>query len=401
MKLVSLALLLLPWFVARAAPTELPTPAAPGALAPTLSLGPDQVVRLAWLEPTGADTWALRLSRLAADASAWEAPGTIAAGAGWLANWADTPHVTPLADDTLMAVWYVRNPATGHAHAGHHGAGYHACYSVSHDHGRTWSAPQRTTGESTSVEFLSVLALGENSRALVAWLDGRTRAAGPDQQALYAQTFLASGPDRLVEARVCDCCPLSLVSVPGGALLAYRGRSTDEVRDIRLARWQDGAWQPPTDLHADGWRIKGCPVNGPRLAAAGDLVAAAWYTAAQDQPRVQLKRSRDGGRTWSDSVRVDLGRPQGRVDCLLRPDGTALVTWLELAGTEGSREGGIYLRTLDPGGQLGPPRLLAATTTARASGIPRALLLRDGRLLLAHTVDAEPTRITTLLVSLD
>lgn len=401
MKLVTLALLALASSCAGfAAGTALPVPAAPGSLAPSLSIAPDGVVRLAWLEPAGPSAWALRCSALAPERLEWSPPTTIAQGPGWFANWADLPLLAPLDADTLMAVWFVENPTAAHGHAGHHGGGYHAQYSLSYDRGTTWSPPDRTTGESNVVEFLTVLPLGENSRALVAWLDGRTRATGPDQQALYAQTFLASGPDRLVDPRVCDCCPLSLVRVPGGALLAYRGRSANEIRDIRLARWQDGAWQPPTDLHADGWQINGCPVNGPRLAARGELVAAAWYTAAQEQPRVQVKRSSDGGRTWSEPVRVDLGRPQGRVDCLLRPDGTALVTWLELAGDGADRRaGGIYLRAVGLDGQAGPPRLVAATTTARASGVPRAVLLSDGRLLLAHTVDTQPSRIATLLIA--
>ncbi|HYC71208.1 MAG TPA: sialidase family protein [Opitutaceae bacterium] len=377
-----------------------PSPAGPGSLAPSLATAPDGSALLSWLEPAGADRWALKLSRLDAAARTWSAPVEIARGSDWFVNWADCPTVAPLSESHLMAVWFIENPASGAAH-GHHGAGYHAVYSLSDDGGASWTPPQAMTGESRSTEFTAVLPLGENSRALAAWLDGRARAGGPagaDQQTLYAQTFLADGPDQLVDPRVCDCCQLSLARVPRGALLAYRGRTADEVRDIRIARWRDGRWEAPQPLHDDGWKIAACPVNGPRLAARGEQVVAAWFTAAQDRPRIQVKFSRDAGATWSDPVRIDRGRPQGRVDCLLRDDGTALVTWLELEGAAESRAGGIYLQVAAADGPRGEPRLLAATKTTRASGFPRMAALPDGRVLLAYTVDEQLSRVATLLL---
>lgn len=384
-----------------AAPREIASPAAPGAMGPSLSSAPDGTALLSWLEPGGQDRWVLKFSRFEAAAARWSGAQKITEGANWFVNWADFPNVTALSESDLMAVWFVENPAAGHGHGGHHGAGYHAEYSLSDDGGKTWSKPQPTTGESRATEFTTVLALGENSRALVAWLDGRSRAQGVDQMSLHAQTFLASGPDARVDARVCDCCQLSLARIPGGALLAYRGRSTDEVRDIRIARWSDGTWQSPVALHDDGWKINACPVNGPRLASRGQVVVAAWYTAAQGQPRVQVKFSRDAGTTWGPPIRLDRGTPQGRVDCLLRADGAALVTWLELEGTEAAKRGGIYAQVVGPDGPRGEPQLLAATKTTRASGFPRLAALADGRVLLAYTKDEEPSRVATLLLDLN
>lgn len=398
MKIPTLLLSALVGTFAATAPHELAPPAGPGALAPSLAAAPDGIVRLSWLEPAGAERWALKVSRFDAAADRWLEPVTVASGTDWFVNWADFPSVNALSETDLMAVWFVENPASPGAH-GHHGAGYHAEYSLSDDGGKTWSEAQPTTGESRTTEFTTVLALGENSRGLVAWLDGRAREQGKaDEQALYAQTFLAGGPDQLVESRVCDCCQLSLARVPGGALLAYRGRSNEEIRDIRIARWRDGAWEKPRDLHTDGWKIEACPVNGPRLAARGSRVVATWYTAAQQQPRVQVKFSTDAGETWSAPVRVDRGRPQGRLDCLLRADGTALVSWLELTGDDASRQGGIYVQAVRPAGAIGQPQLVAATQTTRASGFPRMVELPDGRVLLAYTVDDEPSRIATLLL---
>ena len=56
------------------------------------------------------------------------------------------------------------------------------------------------------------------------------------------------------------------------------------------AATSDGAWQDAVAAGADGWHIEGCPVNGPAIAAAGERVAVAWFTAAGDAPRVRFAR---------------------------------------------------------------------------------------------------------------
>src|SRR5690606_33942859 len=162
------ALLLLPaaTFANPSFATPLPPPAAPGAMAPSLSRTPDGTPLHSWAEPADAQSWQLRFSRFDPATNQFSAATTIAHGSGWLVNWADVPTLTPLSEETWMAVWSVENPSTGHGHGAgrHHGAGYHAVYSLTHDAGKTWSAPQRTSGESNFIEFVAVHALGQNSR---------------------------------------------------------------------------------------------------------------------------------------------------------------------------------------------------------------------------------------------
>lgn len=375
---------------------DIPTPSAPGAMGSSLVMGPDGTAWLSWLEPAGGENWALKFSRFDAALQRWGDARLIAQGANFFVNWADFP-VLAVQPDGMTAVWFVNNPPGAH---GHHGETYHAVFSVSTDGGATWGPPQPITGESDSVEFVALQPL-RDGRLLAAWLDGRARAPGSDRQALYARVLGAPGPDTLVDGFVCDCCQLSFVpTTAGGALLAYRGRTRDEIRDMQLARFDGRTWSPPAPLHADGWKIAGCPVNGPQLAEDGDRIGAVWFTAPDNQARVLARVSADAGQTFGPAVRVDLGRPQGRVDSVLRADGTLVMTWLESVGKEPDQPGGIYLRTLAREGELSEPRLIVPASTSRMSGFPRMLLLGGRQLLLTSTQDGDTSRLRTLLVNL-
>lgn len=381
---------------------EVPSPAGAGAMGSSLTAMPDGTLLLSWLEPVEGETWALKFSFFDAANEHWITAQTIATGADWFINWADFPSVTPLSVTELLAVWFVNNPEPEHGGTGgHHGAGYRSVQSVSHDRGVTWSAPQATTAESAVTEFTATLALENRSRALVAWLDGRARAGHRPVQALYAQTLATGGSDLLVDGSVCDCCQLALARVGDDALLAYRGRTDNEVRDIRLARWRNGAWEAPRSLHDDLWEISACPVNGPRLVARGENVAAIWFTAAQGRPRVLAKVSHDGGDSFGKVHAIDLGSPLGRVDAVMLADGTTMFTWLELTGNEAGKVGGIFLRRLSPAGELSNAELLAPSTTARAGGFPRIVQLSPTQLVLSYTAQSGVSRVATLIIELN
>jgi hypothetical protein len=375
------------------------SPAGPGAMGSSLTRSPDDAVYLSWLEPAGREVWALKFSRFDAAHSRWSEARTIAQSADWFINWADFP-VLAVQKDRLTAVWFVNVPGT----SGHHAEKYRALHSSSADGGATWSVPQPVTRESESVEFVALQPLADG-RLLAAWLDGRARAQGEDRQTLCARILGTDGPDTVVDPFVCDCCQLSFVpTTDGGALLAYRGRTKEEVRDMRLARFDGRTWSVPTALNADGWLINACPVNGPQLAECGDLIAAVWFTAAGNSPRVQARVSDSAGDKFAQPVRLDLGKPQGRVDNLMLPDGTAVFTWLETADQKSGRAGGIYARILAFDGKLSDPTLLAPATTSRASGFPRIALVPGGgprRFLLSYTAEGDPSRVVTSLVRLE
>jgi hypothetical protein len=377
-------------------------PAAPGAMGSTLVNAPDGSLLLSWLEPAGQLAWAAKLSRFDPAAAAWSEPRLIVQGPELFINWADFPQLAVAPNGRITAVWFVNNPVhhAATAGAGHHGPGYRAIYAHSSDQGKSWSPDLPVSDESLPVEFPTLQPL-TGDRVLAAWLDGRGRGSGDDRMKLYARVLDAPGSDTLVDESVCDCCQLSFVPVSNGVLLAYRGRTGDEIRDILLARFDGRGWTKLGPLNADGWKIAGCPVNGPQLAANGARVGAVWYTAAGNEPRVLARLSTDSGETFGPVARVDLGRPQGRVDAVMLADGTLVMSWLEMTGQEGGKEGGIYLRTLSPSGELAEPRLVAPSKTSRMSGFPRIALLGGRELLLTCTQDGEPTRVLAFRIELD
>ncbi len=385
---------------------EIASPAGAGASGASLTTSPDGTVWLSWLEPVTSPAgqtaapgpMALRVSTLDPATNIWRAPRTIASGTNWFVNWADFPALTVGPGGHATAVWFVNNPATAAAHD-HDGPGYRAFLSRTTDAGATWSAPLALTKSSDSVEFVSLATLADG-RVLAAWLDGRGKKAGGRTQRLYARIVGDQGPDTLIDESVCDCCQTALTAFPdGGALLAYRGRTREEVRDIRLARFRGTAWETPHALASDDWRIDGCPVNGPQLASDGGRVAAAWFTGADNDPRVLASFSPDAGARFLMPLRIDSAKPAGRVATLLLHDGALLVTWV-------GADGGFWLRRVTPDFTITEPVALTTPAAGTVKGFPRLALRRDyaggkttAQFIAAYTREGSPSTVATLLVT--
>lgn len=372
------------------APSPLPSPAGPGAAQPRLALAPGGDVLMTWLEPQEAGGHALRFARLRGDA--WSAPVTIAAGDSFFVNWADFPALVAL-DDERLAVSYpwVSGPD---AYA------YDVMIRRSGDGGATWGAPLRPHTDGTATEHGFVTLLAEDGALRAVWLDGRNfqgagghgdHDAGPGPEMTLRTARIGDdgtmSDETVLDPRTCDCCGTSGVAAGGSTLIAYRDRSAGEIRDISAVRREGGAWSPPAALHADGWEVPGCPVNGPALAAAGDRVAAAWFTAARDTPAVLASFAGADGR-FGAPLRPDGGRPLGRTSVAGLDDGSAVVAWLEAVPDTAE----IRLRRIGADGRMDEPLLLARTSPRRASGFPQVVRSGD-RLVCAWTVPGEPSEV--------
>jgi len=368
---------------------ELPTAAAAGSLGPNLFAAADGRVYLSWIERMTDGRSALRYAVYAGEG--WSSPQVVAEGPDWFVNWADFPSLVALPDGLLAAHWLVRNPSAPHA--------YDIRIALSADGGGSWSKPLMPHRDGTATEhgFVSLFA-AEDGRLAAAWLDGRNTQ--PDSGAHghgggeMTLRYAAIGRDlRLhdevqLDARVCDCCQTSAAVTADGPLVVFRDRSRLEERDIAVVRRREGRWQDPRAMPADLWRIEGCPVNGPAVAAHGRRVAVAWFTAANDVPRVRVAFSADAGAGFGRPVTVDDGRPLGRVDVVLLDDGDAVVSWLE-SSPEGSS---LRLRRIHPDGKTGEAVVVLPAGSRISNGFPQ--LARSGdTLLLAWTAERVRTAI--------
>lgn len=371
-------------------------PSSPGAAQPNLVRTPDGRLLLGWISSVPGRRKALQFDAWGDDGRWQGAPRTIVVGDSLVANWANPPQIAATADGALWVQWLQKA-----------GEGAHLMLSRSADGGFKWSAPMQVDDDIADAE-LGFAALWPASRSSIGltWLESSPSGAGhpgggahahgmstshahADSQGgtptvLHAAVFdgglRRAGDDSVVDAMACDCCRTAVAATPGGALAVYRDRTPAEIRDIAAVRFDGTRWSAPAPVHADGWKMTGCPVNGPAVATEGNTAVVAWYTAAGDKPTVKLARSRDGGAHFDPAVALDQGDAvHGRVAVALdaqqawvlwtREDATGQSLWLARYAPDLSRE-------------LQRVQLAKLHTRGNASGYPQMAVL-DGA---AHVV---------------
>ena len=364
-------------------------PAAPGAAQPDLVTAPDGRLLLSWLDTQPGRRTRLQYAEFS-PAGQWQGPKTIAIGASFVVNWADTPHILATPDGALWVQWLQKSAEAG--------ASYDVLLSTSRNDGMNWSEPLRPHTDGTVSEhgFVSMWPQG-NDRLGIAWLDGRNMVAaaghaqtGHDGHGAGAMTLrsavfdgsLRTDGEVELDASVCDCCQTDAALTAKGPLLVYRDRTEDEIRDIHVARFDGKAWSPSKPVFADQWKMPACPVNGPSVAARGDEVVVAWYTGAGDQPTVKLVRSTDAGDSFSAPLVLEQGDTvQGRVDVALDA-GNAWVLWLR----EDDAGQSLWLARYAPdlSKQIEKVEVARLQGRGRGTGFPQ-LALREGKAYLVWT----------------
>src|SRR5690554_3583326 len=247
------------------------------------------------------------------------------------------------------------------------------------DGGGRWSRPVSPHDDGTRSEhgFVSLWPAPRGGLG-IAWLDGRDTGGahlGADDgghatagamtlRAAHFDGALRRSGDVEIDASTCECCQTSAAVTARGPLLVYRGRTGDEVRDILATRLDGEAWTTPRPVHADGWVMGACPVNGPAVAAGGEAAVVAWYTAADGGHEVRAAASADAGDSFAAPVAIDAGDAvQGRVDVAMG-DGQAWILWLrEEAGGQS-----LWLSRRSPDLATEHQRLQVATLAGRGRG---------------------------------
>jgi hypothetical protein len=277
---------------------EVDPPVGAFSMAPNLVTA-GEAVYASWLErfesSSGEVRHRLNMARLAAEG--WNAPTTIAEGGDFFANWADLPAVAVAEDGTLYAHWLAKTDEETYA--------YSIFLARSINGGETWSQLGRLNDDDTPTEhgFVTYTPEGDSVRAF--WLDGREMVDEKPMSLRTAAVGETVGPAEVLEDRVCECCSTDAALSAQGPVLVFRDRSDEEIRDIGVIRRERESWTKTNTVYADNWKIPGCPVNGPAIAAAGDSLVVVWYTAGGDQPRVQVAFSADAGASFQAARVID------------------------------------------------------------------------------------------------
>jgi hypothetical protein len=328
------------------APAALTVPAAEPATGPRLSGGNGDPLILSWMEKN-EDGGSLHYSRLGDNG--WSEAKSVVAGVDMFVNWADMPSVQPMNDGYLSAHWLEKSAELTYA--------YDVVFVQSADGGKTWSTPIRPHSDGTPTEHGFVSMYRDDSGTGLIWLDGRkmVNEAGDDPTAT-GMTLRAAvigqdssiNDEQLVDELICDCCQTDIALAASGPVAVYRDRSTAEIRDISVSRLLDGQWRAGVTLGPDNWEIPGCPVNGPSIAADGDFVAVARFTAAGGEPKVKLSLSTDSGETFGDDIEVASGQTLGRVGVAHLSGGSVAVSWLQ---TSAERSNEVVVRKISADGK--------------------------------------------------
>jgi hypothetical protein len=155
-------------------------------------------------------------------------------------------------------------------------------------------------------------------------------------------------------------------------------------------RLVNGTWTSPQIIYEDNWEINGCPVNGPRVIAQDKNVVVAWFSMPNQEAQVKVVFSDDAAETVSKPIRVDKGKPIGRVDLEWLDDDAVFGLWIEnssIIGARVERDGVVWSTTL------------SSSSEARSSGFPQVTRVSKNQLVLAWT-DDQTKQVKTAIINL-
>ncbi|MFT5198898.1 MAG: hypothetical protein ACI87O_001558 [Planctomycetota bacterium] len=373
------------------------SPAGPNSSLPSLVKGANRETYLSWVDREADKTAVLRIARLGANS--WGAPIEVVRGKDLMLNWADFPSVQVSSSGIVIASW-LRKGSEAHS--------YSAEFRISTDRCESWGPVTRLHDDDSPGEhgFVSLAPLGKDSFGAI-WLDGRAMAGqghgatmghGAGAMALYFRTISkdgALGEEVVLDERVCDCCQTSLIALPdGGLLAAYRDRSGEEIRDIATLKFDGKQWSKPTPAHVDGWKIAGCPVNGPRLADGDSFRGVTWFTAAGKRGAAAYAKVGAGPLEKLRAIPIADKQTLGRVDMVPVLYDSMLVVWLE-AVEDGQAEWRV--RRISNAGEKGDSIVIAKVPGERSVGFLRMVSAGQGAVLAWTSPGPESRVLTTIL----
>lgn len=377
---------------------QVDNPATGASRLPRLKLMPNGNILMSWVDQQGVNS-TLKFSVWSN--GHWIRQGEVAQGDHWFVNWSDFPSVVAIDEQFWLSHYLVKQAGDKH---------YDVVLSISNDAGLTWKAIGSPHHGKGRAEFAAIFPLGED--AGIVWLDGRDylnkeeRTKHPEKSGNFNLRYTtvhrdgSTGTEQVIDNNTCTCCWPSVALTDKGPIAAWRGRTDSEIRDNRVSLLRDGRWASPTPLGNEGWEIAGCPVNGPSLAARGNQVVAAWFTAEGERPRVRAAFSNDGGQTFGKPIEIDEIAPLGRISLVWQNDRSAIVSWMTRADST-NKNANLALRVIHTDGSADNIKSVAKVSASRDTGVPQLAILPDGKVMLAWTESAPEYGIKTLVADVN
>ncbi|WP_424961366.1 exo-alpha-sialidase [Ekhidna sp.] len=369
------------------------TPTVPKSSLPHLIRGADNNLYMSWVEKRDSNWVDFKYAQLKDEG--WSEPEIIASGNDWFVNWADYPMLAVDQNGNKIAHFLAKSSAGTYS--------YDLNLVLKPSTSSEWSSPiiPHSDGTPTEHGFVTLQPTNDGS-FLLTWLDGRNTIAENHTHGLGGAMTIRSAVIDMngnlseqseLDGRVCDCCQTGGTISDDGAIIIYRDRSVDEVRDMAFVIKKDSAWSQPKLVAQDNWNIAGCPVNGPRVASYNKTVATAWFTSALGQPKVKVAFKQ--GKDFNDPIIIDETSPIGRVDVAMLSEETAVVSWLD-----GGDKSAIKYRKVNINGSMSPITIVTEMSESRGSGFPQ-MEIYNGEAYFAWThIDGQKSTIQIAKTSL-
>jgi hypothetical protein len=288
------------------------------------------------------------------------------------------------------------------------------------DAGRTFTRTTVVPGTDTAGNRgWEAVGAGPGGEVLAAWLDHRrlaahesTMAAGhkhggshsapgaanPDGVAMaqLSDLYVANlngGAMGVVTSGVCYCCKTAVAAGPRNeAFVAWRHVYPGNLRDIAFSASHDGGrtFTDPVRVSEDRWEIAGCPDDGPAMIVEPrGRIHIVWPTVIDDGGAIVkalFHAQSDDGRTFTRRQRIPTRGQANHAQMVMAADGSVVVAWDESG--DGSRRIAHARGTATPAGAVSFER--SPTSAIEVGSYPALASAPDG-VLMAWT-SGEPAK---------
>ena len=199
-------------------------------------------------------------------------------------------------DGSFVAVFSNRVEAAPNANQSGRGGGRSSniVYCVSKDGGSTWTSPLSVDSDPKQGivrGFFDAIVM-PNDEIAVAYLKdvaNSTKHEERDLRMVISKNGVMQ-PEKLIDAVVCDCCPINLLIDSEGALNVIYRDNNDDIRDMAKMVSTDNAetFSKSQILYQDGWKINGCPHSGAVSSTAGKGALISWFSGADSEKGIRL-----------------------------------------------------------------------------------------------------------------